>query len=157
MSKNEQPLLDELQYYFVVKQTLPDGNIQAMLSSYAPFRDKQTTMPFDTEEDAALYLLEEARNGVEVSYNDIAIAKAIIRGDKPMFLYEEKQADGRLLLSLQDHLPPKGSPVAVFGCRSARLVARLLLRRLSETERVWATEETIRQAQVLIYQDYQRT
>ena len=150
MQENRQTLLDELQYYFVVKQTLPDGSIQATLSHYSRFRDGQTTLPFDTEEDAALYLLEQARSGAVVSFNDVAIARAIIRGDEPMFLYEEKQADGRLLLSLHDRLPPQGSPVAVFGSRSARLVARLLLRRLLETERVWATEETIQQARALI-------
>ncbi len=38
----------------------------------------------------------------------------------------------------------------VFGSRSARLVARLLLRRLLESERVRATEETIRQAKELV-------
>jgi hypothetical protein len=150
MQKNERTLLDELRYYFVVKQTMPDGSIQVILSSYAPFRDNQTTLPFDTEEDAALTLLEEARNGAVVSSNDVAIAKAIIRQDQPLFLYEEKQADSRLLLSLHDQLPPEGSPVVVFGSRSPRLVARLLLRRLHETKRVWATEETIRQAQELM-------
>jgi hypothetical protein len=149
MQGNEQTALDELQYYFVVKQTLPDGSSQVTLSHYAHFRDDQKTVPFDTEEDAALYLLEEARSGAVVSFNDVAIARAIIRGDEPMFLYEEKQADGRLLLSLHDCLPPQGSPVAVFGSRSPRLVARLLLRRLLETERVWATEETIQQARAL--------
>ncbi len=150
MQQNEQSLPDELQYYFVVQQTLPDGSIQLALSSYAPFRDDQTTLSFDTEEDAALSLLEEARNGATVSSNDIAIAKAICRGDKPWFLYEEKQADSRLLLSLHDQLPPDGSPVIVFGSRSPHLVARLLLRRLQETKHVWATEETIRQAQALM-------
>lgn len=150
MGKNRQDLLDELRYYFVVKQTLPDGSMQAALSSHAPFRNDQTTVPFDIEEDAALYLLEQARNGAVVSFNDIATAKAIIRGDSPMFLYEEKQADGRLLLSLHDCLPPQEAPVVVFGSRSARLVARLLLRRLLESKRVWATEETIRQAKELV-------
>ena len=72
------------------------------------------------------------------------------RGGKPLFLYEEKQIDGKLLLSLHDQLPPKGSSVVVFGSRSAQLVARLLLRRLHESQRVWATEETIQQAQVLM-------
>lgn len=150
MSESRQALPDELQYYFVVKQTLPDGSIQATLSSHAHFRDDQTTLPFDSEEDAALYLLEQARNGAVVSFNDIAIARAIIRGAGPMFLYEEKQADGRLLLSLHDCLPPQDSPVVVFGSRSARLVARLLLRRLLESERVWATEETIRRAKEIV-------
>lgn len=150
MQENEQTALNELQYYFVVKQTLPGGNIKVTLSHYARSRDDQTTLPFDTEEDAALYLLEEARNGAVVSFNDMAIARAIIRGDEPLFLYEEKQADGRLLLSLHDHLPPQGSSVPVFGSRSHRLVARLLLKRLLETERVWATDETIQKARSLL-------
>jgi len=150
MQKNEQPLMDELQYYFIVKQTMPGGSVQVTLSNYAPFRNDKITLPFDTEEDAALSLLEEARNGAVVSSNDIAIAKAIIRQDQPLFLYEEKQADSRLLLSLHDQLPPEGSSAIVFGSRSPRLVARLLLRRLHETKRVWATEETIQQAQALM-------
>ncbi len=102
------------------------------------------------EEEAALYLLEQGRNGAVVSFNDIAIAKAIIRGDGPMFLYEEKQGDGRLLLSLHDRLPPQDSSIVAFGSRSARLVARLLLRRLLESKRVWATEETIRRAKEIV-------
>ncbi len=36
MQKNEQPMLDELQYYFVVKQTMPDNSTQVTLSSYPP-------------------------------------------------------------------------------------------------------------------------
>lgn len=146
----QQTLMDELQYYFVVEQAMPDENIQVTLSSYAPFRDDRTTIPFDSEEDAALYVLEKARNGAVVSSNDVEMARAIIRGDQPMFLYEEKQPDGRLLLSLHDRLPPEGSPTVVFGSRSPKLVARLLLRRLHETNRVWATEATIRQAQALM-------
>ncbi len=149
MQKTEQ-FLQEFHYYFVVKQTLSDGSIQVTLNSFAPFRDDKVTIPFDTEEDAALYLLVEARNGAMVSYNDIAIARSIIRGDEPMFLYEEKQADGRLLLSLHDCLPAEESSVAVFGSRSPRLVARLLLRRLHETKRVWATDGTIQQAKSLL-------
>ena len=64
--------------------------------------------------------------------------------------YEEKQTDGRLLLSLHDCLPAGEASVTVFGSRSPRLVARLLLRRLFETTRVWATDETIRQAKLLV-------
>lgn len=146
----EGTLLDELQYYFVVKQAMPDGSVQLTLSSYTPFREDRTTIPFDSEVDAALYLLAEVRNGAMVSFNDVEIARAIIRGDQPLFLYEEKQADGRLLLSLHARLPPDGSPVVVFGSRSPKLVARLLLRRLHETKRVWASEATIRQAQALM-------
>lgn len=149
MQRTEQ-ILQEFDYYFVVKQIMPDGSIQMALSSFASFRDDKVTIPFDTEEDAALYLLAEARNGTIVSFNDMAIARAIIRGDEPMFLYEEKQADGRLLLSLHDSLPSEESSVTVFGSRSPRLAARLLLRRLYETTRVWATDETIRQAKLLI-------
>ncbi|HEX4206165.1 MAG TPA: hypothetical protein VHZ51_18605 [Ktedonobacteraceae bacterium] len=150
MQQTERTLLDELRCYFVVKQAMPDGSSQVTFSSYAPFRDDQTSMPFDAEVDAALYLLEEVRNGAIASSNDEEIARAIIRGDRPMFLYEEKQPDGRLLLSLHDDLPPEGSPVTVFGSRSPRLVARLLLRRLHESKRVYAIEETIEQAQALM-------
>ncbi len=82
--------------------------------------------------------------------NDIDIAKAIIRGDRPLFLYEEKQADGSLFLSLHDNLPPQDSSIIVFGSRSPRLVARLLLRRLQESQRVWATEEAIQRAKSLM-------
>jgi hypothetical protein len=143
-------MVEDLQYYFVVKQAMPDGSVYVSLSSYAPFRDDRTTVSFDAEVDAALYLLEEVRNGAVVSTNDVESAKAIIRGDQPLFLYEEKQPDGTLQLSLHDRLPPEGSSVVVFGSRSPRSVARLLLRRLQETTRVRATEETIRQAQRLM-------
>jgi hypothetical protein len=78
------------------------------------------------------------------------MARAILRGDSPLFLYEEKQPDGRLLLSLHDHLPPEEARIVVFGSRSPKLVARLLLRRLRETSRVLATEETIRRAERLM-------
>lgn len=150
MQDANQFTLDELQYYFVVKQTLPDGNVKAALSSHAPFSDKQITLSFDTEEDAALCLLEEARNGSSVSFNDQAIARAIIRGDQPLFLYEEKQSDGTLLLSLHDELPPTGLSAVAFGSRSPYLIARFLLRRLQESNRTQAAEETIKQAKELI-------
>lgn len=150
MQHTERTLLDELQYYFVVKQTMPDGRMQVTLSNYAPFRDDQTICPFDSEEDAALYLLELMREGAAVPYNDVEIAKAILRGDQPLFLFEEKQADGKLLLSLHDHEPPPGSAAVAFGSRSPKLIARFLLRRLHESKRVWATEETRRQAQALM-------
>ena len=152
MKETEQSMLNDLQYYFVVEQPTSDGNVELSLSSYAPFRDDRSAIPFDSEMDAALYFLEKFRNGAIVSSNDVETAKAIIRGDQPMFLFEEKQLDGTLLLSLHNHLPSEGSSAVVFGSRSARLVARLLLRRLHETKRVWATEETIRQAQTLIDQ-----
>jgi hypothetical protein len=150
MQPTPQNLIDELQYYFVVKQTMPDGSTQLALSSYAPFRDDQTTIPFDTEEDAALYLLEQQRNGAIVSANDVESARAIIRGDSPLFLYEEKQTDGTLLLSLHNVLPPEESRIVVFGSRAPKLVARLLLRRLSESKRVHVGEETIRQAHAVM-------
>jgi hypothetical protein len=142
--------MDELYYYFVVKQDLLDGTFQLTLSSYAPFRDDRTTFPFDSEIDAALYILDEFRHGAIVSSNDIEIAKAIIRGEKPMFVYEEKQSDGTLLLSLHDSLPPEESTIVAFGSRSANLLARFFMRRLHENKRVRATEETIRQAQALM-------
>ena len=150
MHETRQSVLDELQYYFVVKQEFPDGTSQVALSSYAPFRDDRTTSCFDTEEDAALFLLDQSRKGAVVSANDVEIAKAIIRGEQPMFLYEEKQADGTIVLSLHNHLPPEGSHIVTFGSRSAKIVARLLLRRLQESERVRASEATIQQAQVLM-------
>ena len=150
MHETRQSVLDELQYYFVVKQEFSDGISQFALSSYAPFRDDRTTLCFDTEEDAALFLLDQSRKGAAVSSNDVEIAKAILRGEQPMFLYEEKQADGTIVLSLHDRLPSEGSHIVPFGSRSAKLVARLLLRRLHESERVRASEATIRQAQALM-------
>ncbi len=152
MNEKERHLMDELQYYFVVKQILPDGNADLSLSSYAPFRDDRATLSFDSERDAALYLLNEFHNGAIVSENDVESAKAILHGEQPMFLYEEKQEDGTLILSLHDCLPPEGSKIVTFGSRAAKLVARLLLRRLHENERVRATEETIRQAHLLMEQ-----
>jgi hypothetical protein len=142
--------MDELYYYFVVKEDLLDGTFQLSLSSYAPFRDDRTTFPFDSEIDAALYILDEFRHGAIVSSNDVEIAKAIIRGEKPMFVYEEKQSDGTLLLSLHDSLPPEESTIVAFGSRSANLLARFFMRRLHESKRVRATEVTIRQAQALM-------
>ncbi len=149
MYKTDQ-ILQEFDYYFVIKQTLPGGRIQLALSSFPSFSEDKETLPFDTEEDAALYLLSEARKGAIVSYNDTAIARAIIRGNHPLFLYEEKQPDGRLLLSLHESIPAEDASNVAFGSRSSRLVARLLLRRLLETEKVWATTETIQQAKSLI-------
>lgn len=148
--ENERFVLEDLQYYFVVKQTMPDASIHVTLNSSAALGPNQTTLAFDTEEDAALILLAEAQGGATVSPNDVIIAKAILNKEKPLFLYEEKQADGRLLLSLHHDLPPDELKVTIFGSRSNYLVARLLLRRLHETKRVWATEETIRQAQILM-------
>jgi len=126
MHETRQSVLDELQYYFVVKQEFPDGTYQVALSSYAPFRDDRTTSCFDTEEDAALFLLDQSRKEVIVSSNDVEIAKAILRGERPMFLYEEKQADGTIVLSLHDRLPPTGSHIVTFGSRSAKILARLI-------------------------------
>src|SRR5438093_10685213 len=126
MQQSNVPLPDDFQYYFVTKQSQPGGSIQLALSSYAPFRDDLTTLSFDTEEDADLYILQEHRGGAEVSTNDIAIANAIIDGEPPLFLYEEQLLDGKLLLSLHDSLPPHGSGIIAFGSRSYQLVARLL-------------------------------
>jgi len=150
MQQSRQTLLDDLHYYFVTQQNMPDGSIQLALSSYVPFRKDRTTLSFDTEEDAALYLLQEHELGATVSSNDITIANAIIHGEAPLFLYEERQDDGRLLLSLLNQLPPEGSNGVVFGSRSPQLIARLLLRRIHESSRVWATDATIQQAHMLM-------
>ena len=107
MNTTQSTFIDELYFYFVVKQDLPDGKYELSLSSYAPFRDDRTTFPFDTETDAALYLLDEYTRGAIVSSNDVETAKAIIRGEQPIFVYEEKQPDGTLLLSLHDFCHPK--------------------------------------------------
>lgn len=146
MSQAAQTLLDELQYYFVVKQIKPDGRIYVSLSSYAPFREDLITLPFDSEVDAALYVLKAARNGAVISSNDIDAAEAIIQGEKPLFLYEEKLPDGGLMLSLHEKLPPEDSPIVVFGSRSPKRISRFLLRRLHESPRVRATDETIKEA-----------
>ena len=150
VNETRQAVLDELQYYFVVKQDFPDGTFQLALSSYAPFRDDRTTLCFDAEEDAALFILDEFRKGATVSSNDVEIAKAIIHGEQSMFLFEEKHADGTIMLSLHYRLPPEGSQIVTFGSRSAKILARLLLRRLHENERIRASTATIRQAQALM-------
>jgi hypothetical protein len=150
MNETERTILDQLQYYFVVRQELSGGSSRLSLSSYAPFRDDCVTLPFDTETDAALYLLGEFRKGAPVSYQDVEIAKAILRGERPLFLYDEKQPDGTILLSLHDQLPPPESKIVAFGSRSAKLLARLLLRRLYENSRVHASEATISRAWALM-------
>src|ERR1700730_17215424 len=137
-----QTIMDEVRFYFVVRHDLPDVRFQLALNQYAPFREDCMTLPFDVEEDAALYVLDEWRKGAIVTEQDVAIARAIVRGEQPMFVYEEKQADGTLLLSLHDCLPPEGSKIMVFGSRSGRWLARFLLRRLHESERIKASEET---------------
>jgi hypothetical protein len=152
MNEKERNVMDDLQYYFIVKHVLPDDSVELALSSYAPFRDDRTTLSFDSERDAALYLLDEFHNGAIVAENDVETAKAILRGEQPLFLYEEKQADGTLVLSLHDCLPPEGSKIVTFGSRAPKLVARLLLRRLHESKCVRATEETIRHAHLLMEQ-----
>src|ERR1051326_7855578 len=119
MHETSQSAVDELQYYFVVNKEFPDGASQLALSSYAPFRDDRTTSCFDTEEDAALFLLDQSHKGAIVSSNDIEIAKAILRGEQPLFLYEEKQTDGTIVLSLHD-MPPEDSHIITFGSRSAK-------------------------------------
>jgi len=143
--------LDSLHFYFVVKQLLPDGTTRLSLMSYAPFRDDQTTFSFDSEADAAQYFLDTLHNEtVTTSEWEIATAKAILRGEPPLFLYEEKQPDGTLLLSLHDQLPPGQSKIISFAGRSPKYMARFLFRRLQESKRVRASEETIRQAQALL-------
>ncbi|HET8913920.1 MAG TPA: hypothetical protein VFN23_20775 [Ktedonobacteraceae bacterium] len=146
MPQAERTMLDELQYYFVIKQIKPDGRIYVYLSNYAPFRDDLITMPFDSEIDAALYLLKAAQSGAVVSSNDIDCAEAIIHRERPLFLFEDKQPDGTLVLSLHEDLPPEGSSAVVFGSRSPKRISRFLLKRLHESPRVHATDETIRKA-----------
>lgn len=143
-------VMGELHFYFVVRQELPGGQVQLSLSSHAPFNESQTVMPFDEERDAALYLLDECRKGAIVSEKMAEIAEAIIRGEEPMFVYEENLSDGTLLLSLHNCLPPVGSNIAAFGSRAAKQLARFILRRLHESSRVRATEETMRQVYSLL-------
>lgn len=139
--------LDSLHFYFVVKQLLPDDTTRLSLMSHAPFRDDQTTFSFDSEADAAQYFLDTLHSKtVTASEQDVATAKAILRGGQPLFLYEEKQPDGTLLLSFHDQLPPEQSKIVSFACRSSKYLAGFLFRRLRESERVRASEETIRQA-----------
>ncbi|HEU5378348.1 MAG TPA: hypothetical protein VFV38_23235 [Ktedonobacteraceae bacterium] len=150
MDETKQTTLDSLSYYFVIKQELPEGGTRLSLSSYALLGENCETLPFDTETDTALYLLDEFRKGAVVSEEHIAIANAIIDGDKPMFLWEEKVPDNMLLLSLHTDLPPDGSGIVTFGSRSPKWLARFLLRRLHESKRVTAKAETIQQAQALL-------
>jgi hypothetical protein len=142
----QQAVWDDLTYYFVIQE----GDGQLSLSGHAAFAETRKTLPFDSETDAALYLLEEVRKGARASEQDIEIARAITRGDKAMFVYEEKQPDGTLLLTLHDDLPPRESSIVAFGGRSPRWLARFLLQRLHESSRVTATAETIQQAQTLL-------
>ncbi len=149
--KRTEYALDALHFCFVVKQVLPDGTTRFSLTSHAPFREDQTTFPFDSETDAAQYFLDMLRSeGALASEQDVATAKAILRGEQPLFLYEEKQPDGTLLLSFHDQLPPEQSKIVSFACRSPQYLAGFLFRRLRESERVRASEETIRQAQALL-------
>lgn len=145
-------LMDNLSYHFVIKQKVPGEGIQLSLSSHAVFGDDCITLPFDSETDTALYLLDEFRKGAIVSEEHVEIARAILRGDRPMFVYEEKQPDGTLLLSLHDDLPPKGwrSHIIIFASRWHKGLARFLLRRLHESKRVRASEETVQQAMALM-------
>lgn len=144
-----QAVWDELSYYFVIQEKQPGGSVKLSLDSHATFGDERKTLSFDSETDAALYLLDEFRKGASVSEQDIESARAILRGDQPLFVYEEKQPDGTFLLSFHDDLPSPGSSIVTFGSRSPRWLARFLFRRLHESERVVATAETIRQAQAL--------
>lgn len=143
-------LLDNLSYYFVIKQTAPSEGLQLSLSSHAVYGNDRITLPFDSETDTALYLLDAFRKGAIVSEEHVEIAHAILRGDQPMFVYEEKQPDGTLLLSLHDDLPPKGSNIIAFASRWHRGLARFLLRRIHESKRVRANEKTVQQALALM-------
>lgn len=150
MQDTERTIMAEMQFYFVVKQQLPDGSNQLSLNTYAPFRENCITLPFDSEQDAALYLLDGWKKGAIVSEQGVEIARAILRGDQPLFVYEDQQPNGTLLLSFHDQLPPEGSSITTFGCRSPRWLARFLLRRLHESLRVRASDETVRKAQALL-------
>ncbi len=143
-------LLENLTFYFVVREELPNQTHQFSLSSHAPFASKYTTFPFDSEEDAALYLLDLAQKGEVVVEDNLEIAQAILRGEQPLFVYEEKQDDGTLLLSFYDQLPLEPSSIVAFASRSHRLIARFLLRRLHESQRVRATSETVLRANTLM-------
>lgn len=146
--------LDSLYFYFVVKQALPDGTTQISLMSHAPFRDDLTTLAFDSETDAAQYFLDTLRSETSVAAEqEIATAKAILHGEQPLFLYEEKRPDGTLLLSFHDHLPSGQVKIVSFACRSSKYLAGFLFRRLRESGRVQASEETIRQAQAFLDQE----
>jgi hypothetical protein len=150
MSEYHYNPLDDLSYYFVMQEILPDGTTQLALSSSAAWSETRKTLPFDSEEDTALHLLAELRKGARASEEHIAIAKAILRGEKPMFVHEQKQPDGTLLLSFHGDLPPRDAGIRAFGCRSHRWLARFLLRRLKESSHVTASAETVRQAQALL-------
>ena len=143
-------VMGEMHFYFVVRQELSDDGAQLSLSSHAPFGEGLAVVPFDEERDAALYLLDEWRKGAVVSVKMVEIAEAIIRGEEPMFVYEEKQPDGTLLLSLHDCLPPAGSNIAAFGSRGAKPLARFILRRLHESSRVRTSEATMQQVYALL-------
>lgn len=150
MSENQQAIWDDLSYYFVQQETAADGSRQLAISSHAAFSATCKTFPFDSETDTALYLLDELSKGASISEQDIEIARAILRGDRPMFVYEQKQPDGTLLLSLHTALPERETNITIFGSRSPRWLARFLLRRLQESSRVTAAPETIQQAQTLM-------
>lgn len=144
-----QYMMDNMHFFFVVKHTLPNGKSRLELSGYAPYPPDCTVMPFDTETDAALYFLREYRNGAVASEEHVETAHAILRGEQPMFVYEEKQPDGSLWLSFHDALPPEGSQAIAFGSRSSKRLARFLLRRLHEGNHIHASAETIKRAQEL--------
>lgn len=155
MQETRPRIMDELYLCFVVRQTLPDGQSQLSLSSYAPFRNDLITHSFDTEEDAALYLLDEIRTHRAItSSKTIEAARAILNGEQPLFVYEEWQPDGTLLLSLHDEPPAPSLHAITFSDRSPRRLARLLLQRLHQNPRVRATEETRQQALTLAAEPY---
>lgn len=146
----QQAIWDDLSYYFVIQEEHPEGGVKLSLCSRAISGWQSTMLSFDSEADATLYLLDELRKGARISEEDIEIARAILCGDRAIFLYEEKRPDGTLLLSLHSDPAPDGSGIVTFGSRSPSRLARFLLRRLQESSRVTATTETIQQAQALL-------
>lgn len=103
----------------------------------------------EAEEDTALYLSGELCRGARISEQDGGVARAILRGEQPLLVSEEKQEDGTLWVSWHETLPPRDSKMVSFGSRSHHELARFLLRRLHERTHVRASEESIRRAQAL--------
>src|SRR5579885_3760265 len=105
----QQAIWDDRSYYFIIQEEQPEGGIKLSLRSRAISGCQSTILSFDSEADAALYLLAELRQGARISEEDSEIARAILRGDRAMFLSEEKRPDGTLLLSLHNDPAPTGS------------------------------------------------
>lgn len=150
MYEVQEAMWNDLTYYFVIQERDAEGGLHLSLSNHAAFSETRQTLPFDSESDAALYFQEEVRKGARASEQDLEIARAILRGEQAMFVYEEKQPDSTLLLSFHSDPPARETGIIAFGSRSPRRLARFLLRRLGESKHVTATEETIQQAQKLL-------